>query len=140
MTIASAMQAADHGVDSVFTDNFSPWDSFGFDPVKKAFGDWSVAGFREFLARHFSAGQLAAMGVTEVKGFDVRAYLRAVAGKWGGTPDNVEDPVWKSARWLDDPVWRAYKIYRRENGTEALARYYRAVKSGAAAGGKPWAS
>ena len=134
---ASVLQAIDFGLDSMFTDNFSPWDSFGFDPVNKAFGEWSVATFRDYLGAHFSQRELAAMGIPEVKTFDVRAYLRATAAAWGGSPGDLADPVWKSARWLDDAVWRAYKIHRRQNGTQALAAYYRTVKAAAASAGKP---
>jgi hypothetical protein len=134
---ASALQAIDYGLDSMYTDNFSPWDSFGFDPVKKAFGEWSVATFRQYLAANFKPRELEAMGAGDVKSFDVRAYLRGIATQWGGTPGNLSDPVWKNALWLDDPIWRAYKIHRRQSGTQALANYYHAVKSAAAAAGKP---
>jgi hypothetical protein len=134
---ATALQAVDNGVDSVFTDNFSPWDSFGFDPVKKAFGEWSVATFRDYLAANFSRSELSAMGVPDLKSFDVRVYLRTTASSWGGSSENLNDPIWKDKRWLDDPIWRAYKIHRRQNGSRALAAYYRAVKEAAASAGKP---
>jgi len=134
---ASVLQAIDYGLDSMYTDNFSPWDSFGFDPVKKAFGEWSVATFRNYLAANFKPDELTAMGISDVRSFDVRTYLRSLAAKWGGARDNLDDAVWKSSRWLDDPIWRAYKIHRRQNGTQALANYYRAVRSAAASAGKP---
>lgn len=134
---ASTLQAVDFGLDSMYTDNFSPWDSFGFDPVKKAFGEWSVATFRDYLAASFTPAELTAMGVPDIKTFDVRAYLRTKATEWGGDPANLEDPAWKSPRWIDDPVWRAYKIHRRQNGTRALSNYYHAVKDAAASAGKP---
>ena len=134
---ASALQAIDYGLDSMYTDNFSPWDSFGFEPVRKAFGEWSVATFREYLSAHFTARELASMGVRDLKSFDVRTYLRAIATAWGGSPDDLNDTVWRDPRWLDDPVWRAYKIHRRQNGARALSGYYHAVKDAAAAAGKP---
>ena len=138
---ASALQAIDYGLDAMWTDNFSPWDSFGFDPVHKAFGEWSVATFREYLAAHFKPGELAAMGVKDLKDFDVRPYLRALAALWGGhpgaDPDGLDAPVWKDPRWLDNPVWTAYKIHRRQNGAKALSAYYHAVKDAAASAGKP---
>jgi hypothetical protein len=129
-TRASVLQAIDYGLDGMWTDNFSPWDSFGFDPVHKAFGEWSVATFRDYLAAHFPDMQ-------NLKSFDVRAYLRAKAAEWGGTPEDLNAPVWKDPRWLDEPIWTAYKIHRRQNGTQALSAYYHAVKAAAASAGKP---
>ncbi len=128
---ASVLHAIDYGLDGMWTDNFSPWDSFGLDPVHKAFGEWSVATFRDYLAAHFKPSELAAMGVKDLKSFDVRAYLR------GKASDDLNDPQWRDARWLDDPIWCAYKIHRRQNGTKALSAYYHAVKNAAASAGKP---
>ena len=125
---ASALQAVDFGTDSMYTDNFSPWDSFGLDPVHKAFGDWSVATFRDYLAKHFTRPQLKVLNIDDPRTFDVRTYLRGINQQFGS---------WNDARWVDDPIWRAYKIHCRQNGTEALTRYDRAVKGAAALAGKP---
>jgi hypothetical protein len=122
---ASTLEAIDYGLDGMWTDNFSPWDSFGLEPVKKAFGEWSVATFRDYLAAHFSPAELQSMGVKDLKTFDVRVYIRA-------KPYDLTDPA-----WLDDPIWRAYKIHRRRNGTQALTAYYNAVKEAARSEGKP---
>ena len=43
---SSVLYGADHGLDGIWTDNFSTWNNFGCPPVKVAFGNWSVAGFR----------------------------------------------------------------------------------------------
>lgn len=127
---ASVLQAIDYGLDAMWTDNFSPWDSFGFDPVRKAFGEWSVATFRAYLSAHFP-------DMPDLKSFDVRVYLRGKAAEWGGTPGDLHNQVWKDARWLDDPIWTAYKIHRRQNGAKALSAYYHAVKDAAKSAGKP---
>ena len=50
---ASVQSALDAGVDGLWVDNFSPWDSFGGNPVSKAFGDWSVSGISGILERAF---------------------------------------------------------------------------------------
>jgi hypothetical protein len=142
---ASALQAIDYGLDSMWSDNFSPWNSFGYSPVRMAFGEWSVATFRNYLTTNFSPGDLAAMGVQDVTTYDVRIYLRAKASSWSGSPistgggasNGSVDPIWSDVRWLDDPVWRAYKIHRRQAGTQALSNYYHAVKAVAAAAGQP---
>jgi hypothetical protein len=134
---ASALQAADAGIDAFWVDNYSAWDSFNLQPITKAFGEWSIAGFRSYLAAHFLPADLAAMGVGNPATFDVRGYLRNTVVTWGGVPTNLNDPYWLDSQWLDDPVWRAYKIYKRQTGTAALASYYRSVKEAAAATGKP---
>jgi len=134
-TYASTLQAADAGIDGMWSDNYGPWDSLGYTPVETAFGDWSVARFRPYLTNHFSSAELIVMGVTNASTFDIRTYLKTVAtGKgWDGT--NLASNVWSRADWLDDSLWRAYLIFRRQTGTEALSNYYAAVKSAALAAG-----
>lgn len=145
-TYASTLQAADAGIDGMWTDNFGPWDSFTKVPVAGAFGDWSVARFRDHLAGSFSPTELTAMGVTNVTIFDIRTYLKAFATNtlgWDGSEDNllnewaeVANSLWKNAQWLNDPLWRAYVIFKRQTGTEALVNYYATVKAAALAAGK----
>jgi hypothetical protein len=134
-TYASTVQAADAGIDGMWSDNYGPWDSLGYTPVKTAFGDWSVARFRPYLTNHFSSAELIAMGVTNASTFDIRTYLKAVAtgNGWNGT--NLNWSYWSDANWLDDPLWRAFLIFRRQTGTEALSNYYATVKSAALAAG-----
>ncbi len=150
---ASVRQALDAGVDGLWCDNFSAWDSFGARPIGRAFGEWSTATFRRYLAAHFSAAELRRMGVEDARTFDVRAYLRAKARRWGARMDRYEgaalrdpfdssgaalrDRAWRGPRWLDDPIWRAYLIHKRQAGARALETYYRALKETAKAAGKP---
>ena len=119
-------------IDGIWTDNFSPWDNFGYPPVKVAFGDWSVARFRTYLRANFTTAQLTAMGVSHVKTFDVRTALRSKLTALGGTYTNLDDSKWNDASWLDDSIWRAYKIFKRQVGTEALTNYYNVSKDAAA--------
>ena len=137
-TYASALMATDGGLDSMWTDNFSSWDSFGLAPVKNAFGEWSVAGFRSYLTAHFTPAEIQAMGIAEISTFDVRAAFRAQASAWAGKDiSDTDNAIWRDARWLDHPLWRAYKIYKRQAGTQALEAYYGAVKKAAATAGNP---
>lgn len=124
-------------IDGFWTDNFSPWDNFGWEPVKNAFGDWSVALFRDYLAEHFSTKELKKMGIKKTSTFDVRSYLRQKLTAFGGNNKNLEDPKWSDPRWLDDPVWRAFRIFKRQIGTKALTDYYKVSKTAAASMGKP---
>ena len=135
---ASTLMAADGGLNGMWTDNFSPWDSFGLAPVKNAFGEWSVAGFRGYLKAHFTPSTLTAMGIADTATFDVRNALRAQAKTWTGI--DITDPdhaIWRDPRWRDHPVWKAYMIYKRQTGTKALSAYYRAVKKAAVKAGHP---
>ncbi|MBN2451534.1 MAG: hypothetical protein JXR77_14180 [Lentisphaeria bacterium] len=134
---ASIRQALDLGVDGIWADNFSPWDSFHAWPLHKAFGEWSVAGFRTYLEETFGTEERTRMGATGPEPFDIRTYLRTRCRDWGGEPENFRHPVWRDRRWLEDPLWRAYLIYKRQTGTRALARFYRTVKEESRAAGKP---
>jgi len=133
---ASTLLAADSGMDGMWTDNFSPWDSYGRPAVQNAFGEWSVARFRDYLGRQFSSEQLRAMGVDDVGTFDVRDALIAIARRWGWKGEDLRNPVWSDPRWQEEPLWRAYVIFKRQTGTEALAKYYTVVKDAARLAGK----
>lgn len=133
---ASIRQALDAGVDGVWVDNFSPWDSFGDCPVRKAFGEWSIAGFRGFLKKKFKKEKLLELGIRDVDFFDVREYLKNKCREWGGNPEVLDDPSWRDPRWKDDPIWRAYLIYKRQQGTEALSNIYKEIKGEAKRKGK----
>jgi hypothetical protein len=135
-TVASTLQAADAGIDGMWTDNYGPWDSLSSSPVKAGFGEWSVARFRDHLTNSFSSAGLLAMGVTNAAAFDVRDYMREVATGWGWDGSNLKSAVWQDSRWMDDSLWRAFLIFKRQSGTEALSNYYATVKSAALAGGK----
>lgn len=121
------------GVDAIWLDNTSGWHSyFHGNPLTVAFGDWSVATFRRFLASHPTAG------VSDPSTFDVRAYLKAQLASWypAADPSNLADPGWKDARWLDDPVWRAYRVHKSQVA-HAFASSLRAiVKDEAASAGR----
>ena len=133
------------GSQGSWTDNFGPWDSFMCNgPVASAFGNWSVAGFQNYLTNQFTTNQLAGWGVlaanaplTAITNFDVRAYFLTVASnQFGLHSTSLTDSAWKNSNWLTQPVWCAYKIYRRQNGSAALAGYDQAVHGSATQGGQ----
>ncbi len=131
-TRASARHMVDWGVRGIWSDNFSAWDSFGSSPLHTGFGEWSVARFREHLARRFTPEQLRAMGVEDVRSLDVREYLRRVVREQlAGDDTDLGDAAWGDPSWLDDPVWREYRIYKGEVGKEALRAYHEAFQAAA---------
>ncbi|MBX3175916.1 MAG: hypothetical protein KF886_01005 [Candidatus Hydrogenedentes bacterium] len=134
---AAVRYAAERGANGMWSDNFSPWDSFGIRPVERGFGEWSVALFRGYLKEHFSAEALAAMGVADPDTFDVREALRAQVREWGGDDTDLRDRVWNDARWLDHDLWRAYVIFKRQRGTRALDAYDARMHAAAKASGEP---
>ncbi|MGE4488780.1 MAG: thrombospondin type 3 repeat-containing protein, partial [Kiritimatiellales bacterium] len=131
---ASTLQAADAGINGMWSDNYGPWDSFGNPPIDKAFGDWSVARFRSYLTNTFSSAELTDMGITDAANFDIRACLMTNAvSLWGWDGTNLNSSIWRKADWCENPLWRAYEIFKRQAGTEALSNYYATVKSAALA-------
>jgi len=126
---ASCRFIADSGLDGLWCDNYSAFDSFGYPPVERAFGEWSVARFRSYLKRNFSARELARMGVQDVATFDVRAALKERFRRWfAADPSDLNHPGWRDRRWLSDPLWRAYRDFKRRAGAEALRQCYAAAK------------
>lgn len=134
---AAVRYAAKSGADGLWSDNFSPWDSFGIRPVERGFGEWSVALFRDYLKEHFDAEVLARMGVSDPAAFDIRTALRDQLQAWGGDPANLHDPKWIDPRWLDHDLWHAYVIFKRQQGARALAAYDQRMHAAAKASGKP---
>ena len=126
------------GVDGLWCDNFSPSDSFGMPPIFNGFGEWSEYGFRRYLTEHFSFAQLVSMGICDPGTFNVRDYLKRKALKFGATnPEDIRDHRWSDSRWLDEPVWCAYKVFKQEAGQRALRNFYNAIKDEARKAGRP---
>ncbi len=134
---ATVRYAAEKGLDGMWSDNYGAWNSFSYRVVDEGFGEWSVALFRDYLSAHFTPGALSAMGVTDANTFDIRTYLRNKLAAAGGDDTDIDAPGWAADGWLDDPLWRAYKIYKRQKGTEALSMYSATVKRAALDAGTP---
>ncbi|MCC7494800.1 MAG: hypothetical protein IT204_20765 [Fimbriimonadaceae bacterium] len=120
---ASARYLVDAGMRGVWADNFSAWDGFGNPPLRHAFGDWAVAGFRDWLR---------AAGQPVVADYDVRAALRRLCReRFGGVDEQLNHPAWRDPRWLDEPLWRQYLCYQQATGRQALQRYHDALQAAA---------
>jgi len=128
---ASALMAVDAGLNGITADNFSAFDGLGSPPIIGAFGEWSVATFRSFLAERFPADTLKAWGISDLSTFDIRVALRKQVVDWGGIDKDFNDVRWVDSRWLDHPLWQAYLIHKRQSGTKALTEWYQATKSAA---------
>ncbi len=129
-------------IDGLWVDNFSAWDNFNSRPIQRAFGEWTVAGFRDFLAKEWlSKLPPDAQKKIDVKMFDIRKYLVNQFHEWGGTGNSLKEAgrnrVWVDPRWREDPIWRAFLIYKRRAGYAGLTRYYETVKKRGAEAGKP---
>lgn len=124
------------GLDGVWCDNYSPWDNFGYPPVQKAFGDWSVARFHRALRADPTI--LPKEAAPDLTRFDVRQALMARAQEFGAkNPASYDDPAWKDVRWRDDPVWNAFKAFRQLSAQEDLQGFYQAIHAEAEQGGRP---
>ncbi len=129
---ASARYVVDQGMRGVWADNFSAWDNLGNPPVRVAFGDWSVARFRERLARAYTAAELAELGVDDPATFDIRAHLRRLLReRFGGDDGDLADPRWRDPRWTDEPLWREYLIFKQQVGRAALQAFHDAFHTAA---------
>jgi hypothetical protein len=125
------------GMDGVWCDNYSPWDNFGYPPLRRAFGDWSVHRFHQHLRTQVSAAARREMGA-EAETFDLRAALKSRAAAWGAKdPSDLEDPAWRDVRWLDDPLWNAYKAFRQRSAQADLRAFYEAIHDEARRAGRP---
>jgi hypothetical protein len=133
---ASILYASGRGMDGIWSDNYSAWDSFGNEPVKYAFGDWSVARFRDFLGDHFTTQELQNMGITNLATFDIRTKLKSIANSYGWNGSNLDHSAWDNSGWQDQKIWQIYMIFKRQTGTEALTDYYFSTHKAAEDAGK----
>jgi len=135
---ASIREILRQGLAGVWCDNYSPWDNFGYPPLQKAFGDWSVHRFHAYIRQKFTKEQLRRMGVSDRASFDVRRYLKAKAARFGAKdPSRKDDPAWSDTRWLDDPIWGAFKAFRQKAAQEDLKAFYNAIHDEARKAGRP---
>jgi len=112
-------------VDGVWCDNYSPWDNFGYPPVEKAFGEWSVHRFHQ----SFHSPQ---------SDFDVRKSLKRTAVRFGArNASKYDDPAWRDKRWRDDIVWNAFKAFRQMAARQDLKEFYDNIHAVATEQGRP---
>jgi len=92
----------EYEADGVHYDNLSGWNALSQNPKDRAFGDWSIKGFQAYLAAH------PGIYDGDPKAFDMRRYVQdtVAAGR-----------SFRSKEWLNDPIWRAFLIHKREEIT-----------------------
>ncbi len=133
---ASVRTAVQQGLNGFWVDNWSAWDNLGGQPVERAFGEWSVHGFRQFLADLGTKGASLPGTPRDLSSFDMRVWMQRRVRAFGGTSKrDLDDPAWRDPRWLDEPLWLAYLVWKQQAGMEGLQRFYRVVKSEAARAG-----
>lgn len=134
---ASVRAMARLGLDGAWCDNYSPWDNFGYPPIRRAFGEWSVALFHTHV-RGAGRRALAEAGVDDPAAFDVRRHLRARAVELGARAEApLDHGVWSDSRWNDDPIWRAFKAFRQRQAHRDMRAFDRALHAAARQGGRP---
>jgi hypothetical protein len=97
-------------------------------PTLHSFGLWSEYTFREFLRRHLTEAELKAKGIDDLDSFEMHAYMLQdykEGGRLGG-------PHLRNDRWLDDPIWGAYKVHLTNLGLEQGSELYESAKEAAA--------
>ncbi len=114
--------------DGVHIDNFG--DLNILYPWRRAFGVWSKHRFREYMTEHFSEKQLKAMGIDDIRTFDIRAYIEA-------KPFESRGKRWHylNRRWTRDRIWMCYVLSKVEAGLDYHRSVYRAAKQAAARAG-----
>lgn len=123
---AAAKYFIGRGAGGFWIDNYNGWDFIGNSPVGKAFGHWSVAGFTDHMRLR---------GKRDV---DVRAELKATFRKWfpDGDPDDLSTAGWSDERWLTDPTWIEFKLYKSDVVARRMREGYEGIKLAARDAGK----
>ncbi len=133
---ASARSAAKAGVDGVWCDNWSPWDNFGYPPIKHAFGDWSLHRAHQVMAKWAIHGDGPFAETVPARARDVPTAIKARAGAYGvKDASDLSDSGWSRRDWVSDPLWRMYKAARQICARADLEGLYLALHRGAREGG-----
>ena len=123
------------GADGFWIDNYIGFDAISQVPNDKAFGDWSVYKFNEFIQAK-SPSVYSKMTATAP---DIYQYVREIfRNKGWGNPDtaNTFGGNWHNQFWLDDPVWKAYLAFLSLSASEGMYNRYNDIKAIAADMGK----
>ncbi len=68
----------------------------------------------------------------------MRDYLKAKVKEFGAAdPSDLNSPVWNDRRWMEEPVWNAYKAFRQLRAQEDMTAFYHVIHEAAAEAGKP---
>lgn len=133
----SARRIAMAGVDGVWCDNWSPWDNFGYPPITRAFGDWSVHRFRQYLAGEAPRAVVKEADIAQPATLDLPGELKERSRKMGVVePTNLQERGWRDFRWRDDPLWRLFKAGRQVQARRDLKAFHDALHRGAKEGGR----
>ena len=93
--------------DGIHADNFGDTNLGYADTC--AFGCWSLHTFRSYMERHFTPHRARALGIADIKSFDIAAYIREKPLASRGKPWHVQNPLWS-----EDPVWLCYVLNKME--------------------------
>lgn len=126
------------GMDGFWVDHSMGFNYAIESAVQKGFGEWSVAGFRNFLAEKLDAEVLSTLQISDLATFDIRLYLKAKFSEWfpNDDPANVLSSKWSDPRWNDEPIWQAYIAYKAEVVARNAQYLYNAIKEEAQLLGK----
>lgn len=102
------------GLDGLWVDNYSLWDNFS--SYANMFGDWSEYRFNEYLKSNFTEQELLDFGI-DINNFNIREYI-------ANSGVSVSD-----YNWVNDPVWSAYKVFKKSIGSQYLKDLYSDAKS-----------
>ena len=133
-TRVAAKEFMEYGMDGAWFDNMSPWDSF--QSVSNCFGEWSEAGFIDWLKENYTAEQLDAYGLGDLDGFNIREEMVRILRSYGAADVSETAGLWGSTKWLDEPVWGLYRVYKQQVGSRYLREMYNTMKEEADKAGK----
>ncbi len=114
-----------YGTRAFWVDNYTGWGYISNMPIQRAFGDWSVALFREYLKENPVDG-------IDADSFDIRAYLLDKYEQLTGTPFEIATYTtcasWNKAEFLDDAIWMRYLAFMAKTSEKAQIDFYKMVK------------
>jgi len=118
--------ALQDGADGFWVDNYTGWGYLGNQPIYRAFGDWSVANFNEYLKQNPIEG-------IDPANFNIREYIVNQAKKDYPSLDTSTITYQTAARfqntkWLEDEVWMHFLAFKSFEISKHTHEFYTMVK------------
>ena len=138
-------------------DNYNGFDYVSFDSIRNGFGDYSIAGFKPYLAEHqevtaniptdldstpYIINGVNTMDPKDAANFDIRHYMKALFTREYPDIDpnqSIYAPgvhnAWQSDFFMEDPIWNAYMAYKADECQKFAKKYHDSLKAAAVRAG-----
>jgi hypothetical protein len=114
-----------YDLDGIHFDNFAGNNTLF---IKNAgFGEWSMHYFRHFMQKNFKPDALKAMGIDDIRSFDIRKWF--LTRPWRSKTKKPIPYYWFRQEWRNEKIFRCYQLALIESALHHHGELYKTVKA-----------